>query len=321
MHKSSRQRARSWPYQRHKDFEVPLRKAAASWFESKGFKVRKKYPYILDSKNQWPDNIIVPKVADFIRSEKRRRKELGQGFPLHRFIHHGLSSQAMLFNLIGSLIVREDLSVLEAVFVKNGIPWPTGKVNATFEVEKRDVFNEDSGQPTSIDLVIKGNEAEPALFIEAKFVEHEFGGCSVFRDGDCDGRNPVGDLSLCYLHHIGRRYWDHMSDYGFLQGLILDSPTCILANYYQFFREVLFAIHQGGYFILLCDDRNPTFLNDGPKGTRGLWPFLVSLIPDSVQTRLKRISIQEVFRAIRASGRHEDWTDQFAARYRIADQR
>ena len=43
----------------------------------------------------------------------------------------------------------------------------------------------------------------PVLFVESKFVEKDFGGCSVFRNGDCDGRNPVSDPSDCYMHHLG----------------------------------------------------------------------------------------------------------------------
>ncbi len=77
-----------------------------------------------------------------------------------------------------------------------------------FEYSQRSVFNEDSGQPTSIDLVLRAPEGEVSAFVECKFVEREFGQCSVFTGGDCDGRNPASDLSLCYLHHIGRRYWN-----------------------------------------------------------------------------------------------------------------
>ena len=78
------------------------------------------------------------------------------------------------------------------------------------EYEDRSIFKEDQGQPTSIDLVITSPDDVPEIFIEAKFVEQEFGGCSVFQSGDCDGRNPAVNHELCYLHHIGRQYWSLM---------------------------------------------------------------------------------------------------------------
>jgi POLQ-like helicase len=47
-----------------------------------------------------PQNIICEDVADYVRQEQKRL--LGEdSFPLHKYLHHGLSSQAMAFNLIG----------------------------------------------------------------------------------------------------------------------------------------------------------------------------------------------------------------------------
>ena len=113
----------------------------------------------------------------------------------------------MVFNLIGPMIVNSDLSPLISLLRKKGITINGNEVVlAEFEFEDRKVFNEDSGQPTSIDLVIKDEANKPIIFIESKFTEKEFGGCSVYKQGDCDGRNPNGDLSSCYLHFIGRKY-------------------------------------------------------------------------------------------------------------------
>ncbi|MHA1137260.1 MAG: PGN_0703 family putative restriction endonuclease, partial [Candidatus Thorarchaeota archaeon] len=60
-------------------------------------------------------------------------------------------------------------------FAHAGIAWPIGEVTAEFEYDDRTVFNEDSGQPTSIDLVVTGENK--GIFVEAKLVEREFGGC------------------------------------------------------------------------------------------------------------------------------------------------
>ena len=215
MKGSPQQRADSWPYARHEVFESKLRKQAAAFFRKKGYAVQAKYAYILADLADWPRNILLKEVADYIVDEKKRREEQRVGFPLHKYLHHGLSSQAMLFNLVGPLVVRNDLEPVLAVVRQPGIWRSRAKAVARFEVEDRGVFNEDFGQPTSIDLVVE-QEGSRKLFIEAKFVEREFGGCSVFSRGDCDGRNPGSDISSCYLQHIGRKYWALMQKHGVL---------------------------------------------------------------------------------------------------------
>ena len=92
------------------------------------------------------------------------------------------------------------------------------------------------------------------------------------------------------------------------------NATCILVNYYQFFREVIFALELGGSFVLLSDERSPTFSCDGPQGKRGLMPFLLSLLPESVHDRIATVSIQQVVAAIRSSGRHE-WIAEFERKH------
>ena len=315
MADSSRARAQTWQYPRHQDFEHSLRAAAATWFAAKGFLVQTKYRYILADLDHWTQNIIVPEVAEYVVAERARRRAERVGFPLHKYAHHGLSSQALLFNLIGPLIVRKDLEPLQLAFELGGIPWPAGEVTASFEREDRSVFNEDAGQPTSIDLVIEGNDESAALFVECKFVEREFGGCSVFGAGDCDGRNPAQDFELCFLHHIGRGYWLQLQKHGFLQGALANNATCILAAYYQFFREVLFAIEKQGCFILLCDERNPTFVARVDEQVRGLYPFLLSFVPDGLKAKVKAITIQQVVVAIKSTSRHGDWIAEFERKY------
>ncbi len=220
----------------------------------------------------------------------------------------------MLFNLVGPLVTRNNLEPIISVIKAKGIDWQGSNVTGHFEVEDRNVFNEDYGQPTSIDLVVE-NESGPKLFIEAKFVEREFGGCSVFGRGDCDGRNPVRNFSLCYLHHIGRKYWDLIREHQILNQAWMASPVCPLANYYQFFREMLFALHQRGLFILLHDERNPTFSCKGPDGVRGIFTFLVSMLPKELRSSVIEISTKELFQSILKSGRHTDWIGEFAEKY------
>ena len=313
---SSRANAETWGYPRRREFEKHLQLAATEWFERHGRATSRRHPYLLAEWEQWPENIILPEVAEYVQSEAAKRHANRQGFPLHRYLHHGLSSQAMLFNLVGPLIIRKDLVPLREALSQQGIVCPEGPLTATLEHEDREVFREDTGQPTSLDLVLEGESGAGTLFVEAKLVEAEFGGCSVFADGDCDGRNPAPDLRLCYLHHLGRKYWSLLQEHGFLSGSIGSDATCTLASHYQFFREVLFALHKGGAFVLLYDARNPTFYREGAHGPRGLMPFLLTLVPESQRAGIASVSIQQVVDAIKSSGRHE-WTEEFERKYAL----
>jgi len=303
-------------YQRRRHFEQALQAAAADWFASRKRRVRANQPYILEKYADWPHNIIVPEVAQRIQAEKARRKKNKQGFALHNYIHHGLSSQAMLFNLVGPLAVQDDLDPLKTAIEAQGLTWPAGKVSASFEYEDRSVFNEDRGQPTSFDLIIRDSAGYPAIFLEAKLVEREFGGCSVFADGDCDARNPARDFSLCYLHQIGRMYWPLLAKHGFLDGPLGKEATCLLAVHYQFFREIVFALDLGGAFVLLADARSPTFWQECDGATRGLLPLLLSFVPQSLRSRVGMVTVQEVVTAIQETGRHA-WITDFESKYAL----
>lgn len=318
MTHSSRRLAQTWPYPRHETFEEQLRKSNASWFAERGYAVNGRMPYLLERWSDWPKNIILPEVAEYIQAEQKRRSEQRERFNLHKYIHHGLSSQAMLFNLVGPLIVRGDLTLFRRAIEANGIGWPEEKVIPIFEVEDRKIFNEDTGQPTSIDLVIKGDNNTRSLFIEAKLVEREFGGCSVFQNGDCDGRNPAMNFNLCYLHHIGRRYWILLGKYGFLSGLAGSSPICPMALYYQFFRELIFAIESGGEFVLLFDERNPSFYSSGSSGKRGLMPFLVQFVPEEICSRVHAITIQQVVVSYQGD-ETIPWLNEFKRKYHLTE--
>ena len=113
---------------------------------------------------------------------------------------------------------------------------------------------------------------------------------------------------------MGRRYWELLDKHGFLQEPIGQNATCILASYYQFFREVVFALELGGSFVLLSDERSPTFLCEGSQGKRGLMPFLLSLVPPSPHAHVATVTVQQVIAAAKASGRHE-WVAEFERKY------
>jgi hypothetical protein len=310
------QLARTWPYAKYTAYEREIRSAAADWFAGRGIETHPRRPYSVRDRRDWPKNIISPEVVEYIKNEAARH--LGETpYPLHPYLHHGLSSQAMTFNLIGPLIVRSDFEPLREVLESVGVTWPKGTITVEFEHDDRTVFNEQSRQPTSFDVLVKGEDA--AIYIEAKLVEREFGGCSVFSRGDCDGRNPLlHGLDGCYLHHIGRTYWKRMREFQFDKTAISSGQICPFTIYYQFFREVLFSLTKGGSFILLHDERNPAFLRLSKNGKKsGLWPFLTGSIPSQYASRIARITIQQLTEAIERTRRHQDWIDEFKEKYGI----
>jgi len=307
--------ARTWPYKRYQSYVADLRMVAEQWFIKQGHEINPRMRYCLARRDQWAKNLICNNVADYICQEQESRRGQQNPFRLHKDIHHGLSSQAMAFNLIGSLIVRNDLAPLKTAIEKLGVPWPEGEVKAVFEHNDRSVFNEDIGPPTSIDIVLLGSR--DSLFIEAKLTEREFGGCSVFAGGDCEGRNPYPEmLGECYLHYIGRKYWLRLHELGFSEAAIVKGAICPLANYYQFFRLATFAFAKQGSFILLHDSRNPALLRsaDGSNYQGGLWPFLYEAIPQNLRHRVGRLTIQMVVEAIEESGKH-CWIKEFKNKY------
>lgn len=128
------------PNSRHKDFRDEVEVAATAWFKVRGYQVNSRSPYILRERENWSKNIILPSVSDLIDSLKEEHEEACENFPLHRFIHHGPSSQGMLFNLVGPLIIDDDLNAIRDAFPY--IAWPEGDLKGEFEVYDRIVFNE-----------------------------------------------------------------------------------------------------------------------------------------------------------------------------------
>jgi hypothetical protein len=311
---SSKSRAGEWKYPRYAHYQRQLREAASKWFAVRKCSVQEKHPYILDERDKWRMNMILSEVAEKIAELDAKHKEQGTPFPLHKYVHHGLSSQAMLFNLAGPLVFG-DLSPLARALESKGVQWPGEGANAVFEYEDRDVFNEDSGQPTSVDLVIRAKDNHPRIFIECKLTEPDFGSCSLFTEGECTGANPSRDFSSCYLHFIGRLYWERMREHKLIGGPVERDAMCVMANHYQFFRELLVALHNDGKFVLLCDERSPTFFCRAHGETRGLMPFLSSLLTANVRERVAVLTIQELISFIKDSGQHDRWIGEFETKY------
>jgi hypothetical protein len=217
-----------------------------------------------------------------------------------------------IFNLLGDPFIKNDLKFFSQLFNYSNI-----KINENseilFEYSNRATFNEYQTQPTSFDFTIL-NQNSKNIFIEAKYVEAEFGRCSTIENGECDGLNPIHDFNLCYLTSKNRKYWNLMIEYN-LGKAFDNSPICPFSIYYQFYRELIFAIENDGLFVLLIDKRNPAFIKIANNDDRGLIPTLLNLIPEEVRSIIKIIYIQDVIPILEDFG--YDWTNMFRKKYGI----
>jgi len=147
----------------------------------------------------------------------------------------------------------------------------------------------------------------------------EFGGYSVFSGGDCDERNPVSyGADGCYLHHIGRKYWERMNEFDFGETAFVSGSICSFISYYQFFREALFSLKKDGCFVLLHDERNLAFLKvSKDEKESSLWPLLMESVPTEHVSSVGRMTVQQLASAIDKSSCHHDWIDEFKQKYGI----
>lgn len=286
-------------------FLTSMENSAAAYFEKYGHKVDKKRPYILDSRDDWQNNIILPEVVKLINE---------QGCKLHQWIHNGLSSQAMLFNLIGPLVVENNYEPLFEVLRSKNIQLPIDKSEGYFEYEDYTILREDKNHPTSIDFVLK-IDSRPVLFIEAKFKEREFGGCSKYDDCDCNKQNPLNNSGECFYNRYGMKYWDLIRKHNLFDNEFQSSDECPLAKHYQFYREVLFAVEHDAYFVLLYDNRNPFFVYNHSSGNPGIFTRLHSRLPDNIREKVSAISIQKLFGLIREDAVDSAWIEKFEEKY------
>ena len=312
----SEMEAGTQPLEHSKKWEVDLQRRLAKYFSHKKYQVFPTKGYILRHRSDWPKNIILDKVSDYIKKQKDKRHKNGQPFPLHKWIHHGLSSQAFLFNLLGPLVADKQWHILDEILHQAGIQLSTSITSAEFEVEDRKVFNELRGQPTSIDLCLYAGDLEK-VFVEFKFTEKNFGGCSVFNDGDCDGRNPANDFNLCYLHNNEKckyKYWELMQKHSLLTKQMKRDSQCPFSTLYQLYRLILFALEKNGHFLLIYDERNPSFLVERDNIKRGLFNRVYQSLPKNIQTKCHTLSVQSIL-PILQKHRELDWVNDLKEKY------
>jgi hypothetical protein len=289
----------------HKNYRKKLNVIASDYFRKLGVQVQTKMPYILKDRRNWDKNLLSKNIYDCINKQFEIAQKNGEPFPIHKYIHHGLSSQALLFNLFGEFIITKNYDVFNKIFF-DGENIIDNNSKIQFEYSDRNIFNELQQQPTSFDMVI---DCKYPVFIESKFTEQKYGTCSIFDEGDCDGLNPLKENNLCYLHKTKKRkYLELMSKYK-LDAPYLDDKICPLTIYYQFYRELIFALKKNGIYYLLYDNRNPVFFN----GNRGVFNILYKRLPNEVKPFVKALSYQNIIKIIEPF--NIIWINDFKEKY------
>ena len=67
---NSRQLAKTWPVPRYAAYQKDMRKIASAWFDEKGLARSSRYSFILDKREHWPLNMVLPEVAGYIERGK-----------------------------------------------------------------------------------------------------------------------------------------------------------------------------------------------------------------------------------------------------------
>jgi len=297
----------------NRNWQQALARNIAGYYKEKGYATSLRYPWVLARRADWHKNIIVPEVWRYIEQQRRERRRKKVSMALHRWLHHGFSSQAFLFNLLGPLIVNEQWHILDEIVREAGIKLVGQISGADFELEDREVFNEARGQPTSVDLCLYTNNEEK-VFTEFKFTEKTFGWCSIFNSGNCDGKNPANDFDLCYLHRTDKKYWLLMEKHGLLTEQLKMSLQCPFATLYQLYRIILFALEKNGHFLLLYDERNPCFLTEYDNNTRGLFNVVYEALPAAVREKCHALSVQSLLPILKKHKKLR-WTSELEKKY------
>ena len=296
----------------YSEYREPLEDAAAKWFaEHTKAAVNPKAKYILADHTEWPHNLIDDRILPLVEGVR----------PRHTYIHHGLSSQALCFNLFGSLLCTGNLAALREIVLSKGGTWPEGPCEGQFEFDDIAVFTENHReQPTSWDFAINLPGKYPFALVEVKFVEQSVGACSVFARGDCNGGNPAKDFNRCFLQkEKGRTYWQVFQDCDLLQTPPFAGTICPMTIYYQFYREATFAAKKNVQVFYIYDDRNPIFGTADDPDQRGLIPLLLHDLPPRVRNNILLIPLREIVRSLHNSGDHKTWLPSFASKYDFAE--
>ena len=228
----------------------------------------------------------------------------------HRWFRSLTSSQALTQSVFGAIGAFDRLDVLQGVPAECGRPAFFDDHRGWSLVLEHDVHGLDEPRPTSIDVMLSAPHRRVA--VECKFTEQEFGTCSrprlrprdaAYAEQYCDGsyRAQRGRRERCALTEIGIRYWEHLPRL-FDWPADRDHVPCPFGDVYQLARNALAAVispegalePMGGHALVVYDDRNPEFRDDGKADSQWHAAVEASRVPGL----LRRLSWQRLMPAL-----------------------
>jgi len=81
-----------------------------------------------------------------------------------------------------------------------------------------------------------------------------------------------------------------MEEYNLLNSV----EYCPFTEFYQAYRLLLFALENNGYFLLIHDERNPTFLIQHSGIKRGKYKRFKQLLPKEISDKVFILNIQRI---------------------------
>ncbi len=246
----------------------------------------------------------------------------------HKWFRSMNSSQALAQSVLGNLAVFNELHRLNEVTDDDSEEPLFGDAELSsdnFAMERKVMYLGEP-RPTSLDGFISGNYQ---IAIECKFTESEVGSCSRprltpsksnYNAEFCNGTftKQRGRKDRCSLTEIGVLYWKYVPEL-FKWGIATDLNPCPLYRNYQLVRNVLAAcvrsdgtvLAANGHAVLIYDERNPAFQNDG-HGFVAFEDTRDALKDSSV---LRKCSWQRIIKHLRSKMILPWLTDQLELKY------
>ena len=259
-----------------------------------------------------------------------RQKQLLDEVPAnarHRWFRSMKSSQALAQSVFANLKIINCLHYLAEVTDESGEPLfgdaPVIPSNLTLEYA---VSFLGEPRPTNLDVFISGDYQ---VAIECKFTETEVGKCSrpglKKRDSNyetdyCDGNysRQRGRKARCSLTEIGVLYWKYVPEL-FVWRDDTDHKPCPLDKNYQLVRNLLAACirpdgsssPKRGHVLIIYDERNPAFKEDG----HGFTAYEETRAALKTPSLLRKCSWQRITGHLRTKADLSWLTELFAVKY------
>jgi hypothetical protein len=265
-------------------------------------------PPVFVASESWRNIIINPTAS---KQEIDKLLSLVPEGEEHKWFRSMNSSQALAQSILGNLAIHDSLHILSELKDDEGLDlFGTAQISSdSFMMEYKVNY---LGEPhsTSLDGYVSGDYR---IAIECKFTEAEVGTCSRprlkssasnYEREHCNGTYSIqrARKERCSLTEIGVLYWRYVPSL-FKWKNDSDSKSCPLNKNYQLVRNILAvgvkpdgtASPNNGHVILIYDERNPAFQNNGV----GLSAYLETQKALQESTMLRKCSWQRIVKHIR----------------------